>query len=311
MVLPRCCLVARLACVPALCLVAPDTAALAQTGRVNGTVRDDAGKPLRGATVIARNPDATPSSYTATTDDRGRWVVLGLRTGVWTFTVYAAGFITSTGGGHISGIGANPRFDFRLKRGEGSPAPDTPAGPDGDLAPADALLRAGRLEEAVAAYEAIRARKATPAVSLRLGRAYRLRREFDRAIGVLQTVAAKDDPTGECAAETGLALFEKGDLEAAEEVLTRAAGARTAGREVFFALGEVKLARSLTGEATSWYEKAAAVDPSWPRPLLKLGLMAANEGDRETAAKHLNRVLAIAPGSLEARQARTVLDQLR
>ena len=44
----------------------------AQTGRVGGIVKDEAGQPLKGATITAENPNASPSSFTATTDDKGR-----------------------------------------------------------------------------------------------------------------------------------------------------------------------------------------------------------------------------------------------
>ena len=67
--------------------------ALAQTGRIGGTVKDaQNGQPLKGATVTAENPNASPSSFTATTDDRGRYSIIGLRTGTWKITASAPGF---------------------------------------------------------------------------------------------------------------------------------------------------------------------------------------------------------------------------
>jgi hypothetical protein len=44
--------------------------AVAQTGRIGGQIKDMNGQPLKGATVTAENPAASPSSFTATTDDR-------------------------------------------------------------------------------------------------------------------------------------------------------------------------------------------------------------------------------------------------
>src|SRR5688572_19068708 len=60
--------------------------AVAQTGRVGGTVKDDKGQPLKGATILAENPSASPSSFTATTDDKGRYSIIGLRSGTWKIT---------------------------------------------------------------------------------------------------------------------------------------------------------------------------------------------------------------------------------
>ena len=65
-------------------LAALSGVAAAQTGRVGGLVKDEAGQPIKGATITAENPAASPSSFTATTDDKGRFSIIGLRGGTWT-----------------------------------------------------------------------------------------------------------------------------------------------------------------------------------------------------------------------------------
>ena len=79
-------------------LVVSALPAAAQTGRVGGTVKDQAGQPIKGATVVAENPNASPSSFTATTDDRGRFSIIGLRSGNWKITASAPGFTPGGGG---------------------------------------------------------------------------------------------------------------------------------------------------------------------------------------------------------------------
>ena len=69
----------------------------AQTGRIGGLVKDDKGQPLKGATVVAENPAASPPSFTATTDDKGRFSIIGLRAGNWKLTASAPGFQPSVG----------------------------------------------------------------------------------------------------------------------------------------------------------------------------------------------------------------------
>ena len=65
----------------ALLVAALAGSAAAQTGRVGGVVKDEAGNPIKGATVTAENPSASPSSFTATTDDKGRFSIIGLKSG--------------------------------------------------------------------------------------------------------------------------------------------------------------------------------------------------------------------------------------
>ena len=66
-------------------------AAQGPVARVSGTVKDDSGKPVAGATITASNPDQAPNTFTASTDARGRFGILGLRRGTWMFVVAAPG----------------------------------------------------------------------------------------------------------------------------------------------------------------------------------------------------------------------------
>src|SRR5471030_326297 len=81
----------------ALLVAATASVAAAQTGRVGGVVKDDAGNPIKGATITAENPAASPSSFTATTDDKGRFSIIGLKSGTWTFAAQAPGFAPESG----------------------------------------------------------------------------------------------------------------------------------------------------------------------------------------------------------------------
>src|SRR3982074_3219914 len=92
--------------------------AAAQTGRVGGTAKDESGQPIKGATVTAENPNASPSSFTATTDDKGRFSIIGLKTGQWNFTALAPGSAPEKGQLPGATIGApNPPLQFTLKKG--------------------------------------------------------------------------------------------------------------------------------------------------------------------------------------------------
>jgi tetratricopeptide (TPR) repeat protein len=105
-------------------LVACSGAAAAAQGliaRVAGTVRDDAGKPVPGATITATNPEQAPSTFTATTDDKGRFGILGLRRGAWVFAIAAPGFQTARATGDVQAGRPNPPLNVRLLRGAAPP----------------------------------------------------------------------------------------------------------------------------------------------------------------------------------------------
>ena len=81
----------------AVALVMSALPAAAQTGRIGGVVKDASNNtPLKGATITAENPQASPSSFTATTDDKGRYSIIGLKTGTWKITAMSAAFTASS-----------------------------------------------------------------------------------------------------------------------------------------------------------------------------------------------------------------------
>ena len=291
--------------------------ASAQTGRIGGTVKDDKGQPIKGATVIAENPNASPSSFTATTDDRGRFSIIGLRSGNWKVTASAPGFQPSGGSLNVRTIGApNPPVDIVLA--PGAPAPTGAlAGVNtkelqGELQKAEDLLNQQQYDAAIAAYQAILTK--TPAltmINLQIGRAYRLKKDYDSALGTYKKILETDPANERAKIEIGMTNLEKGDFAAAEAALSEAAQGTGASREVFYNLGEVKFAKGETDEAMKWYQRAVDADPSWGKPLFKLGLGHLQKADTKSAIAMMEKVIAADPNSPEAAQAKGLIEQLK
>jgi Tfp pilus assembly protein PilF len=105
--------------------------------------------------------------------------------------------------------------------------------------------------------------------------------------------------------------MDRGDAAGAEEVLMQAAQREGAGREVLFALAEMKLAKSDLADAVRWYQKASDADPYWGKPLYKLGLCAIQGGDAQGAAGLMAKVIAVDPVSPEAALAKASLETLK
>jgi Tfp pilus assembly protein PilF len=301
----------------ALCVAATVASAAAQTGRVGGTVRDDAGQPLKGATITAENPSASPASFTATTDEKGRFSIIGLRTGSWTFTAHAPGFGSEAGRMSVQTIGApNPPLTFTLKRGNaaaasalaGINAKDLQA----ELAAADQLFNSQRWDESIAAYEAIVAKApSVTSVHLQIAAACRNKKDYDCAVASYNEMLAIDPTNDKALAGIGMIDLEKGDLEAADAALSKAAEGSRPAREVLYNLGEVKFAKGRVDEAAKWYERAVTADPTWGKPLLKLALVALNKGDEDGAIRLAEKVVSVEPMSAEAATAKALIEQLR
>ncbi len=291
--------------------------AMAQTGRIGGLVRDDKGQPLKGATVVAENPAASPPSFTATTDDKGRFSIIGLRAGTWKLTASAPGFQPSVGQVPIRTIGQpNPPVEFTLAPGAagggGALAGVNTKELQADLAAADAKMMANDFDGAIAAYQGMLVKvPALTALHLQVGRAQRMKKDYNGALETYAKIAAGDPNAEKAKVEIGMTNLEKGDLPAADAALSEAAQSLSANREVFYNLGEVKFAKGETDEAMKWYQRAVDVDANWAKPYFKLGLGKLQKADMPGAIEMMEKVIAVEPTSGEAAQAKALIEQLK
>ena len=299
-------------------LVVSALPAAAQTGRIGGQVKDaQSGQPLKGATITAENPQASPSSFTATTDDKGRYSIIGLKTGSWKVTAAAPGFTPSSGNVPVRSLGAPmPPVDFALAPGAAGPA-GALAGVNTkelqiELQKAMDLANSGQHDAAITAYNAILTK--TPALTMingQIAQVQRMKKDYDGAIASYQKVIAADPNNDRAKIEIGMTYLEKGDFANAEKSLLEVASSVNANREVFYNLGEVKFAKGQPDEAAAWFQKAADKDPSWGKPLFKLALVLLNKGDKDATIKMMEKVIAVDPTSAEAAQAKQVIEQLK
>jgi len=131
------------------------SAAFAQSARAIGTVKDTNGRPIKGATVRAVNRDASPSQITSTTDDKGRWAMIGLKTGTWQFTVEAPGFTPVQANAPVR-VAATPPMGFALARDPGPIPGALDKSVLQSVTAANSLRERGQYDQALAAYQQIR-----------------------------------------------------------------------------------------------------------------------------------------------------------
>ncbi len=315
----------------ALVILAVAATAYAQRGRVNGRVTDDDGNPIGGVTLTATNPEANPAEFQVTTDDDGRYGILGLASGQWLFRAECdaecgapngapRGFAPNQGPMRIT-QSAGPPVDFILSRIlhplEQALGSEAVAGIDLDAIvatqeAADASFVAGDYAEAITRYEEILAQlPQLTQLHVSIGNSYSMLLDyeaavasFDRALEVVPDNVELQVMRARQRMAAGLATPEEMQL------LEEAASSLSASREDLYNQGEQAFARGATEEAAEWYERAIAVDSNWAPPLFKRALVALNEGDLEGAKEYFQRVVEVDPDSEEGAQAQATLAAL-
>lgn len=199
--------------------------AVAQAGRVTGTVKDADGKAIKGATVRASSEIAA-ARLTSTTDDKGRFAMIGLRSGPWKIVVEAPNFLPLDGQAAVS-AGNSPVLALVLQRDPG-PMPGALAKSIGDdVNGAEALRKAGRYDDAIAAYQTIQSKNARlTSVNLMLATLYREKalQEKDsaarqallgRAITAYSEMLKSDETNARARIELGVTQIAAGNPDAA------------------------------------------------------------------------------------------------
>ena len=194
-------------------LLAGAARADAQSGLARGKVTDADGRAIKGATIRASNPNGKPPQATAITDEKGRYAMIGLQGGLWSFVADAPGFERAQGTANIRSSINNPPIDFALRRSI-DPLPNALARQiTADISAADDLRRSGRLEQAIDAYEDILSKNPTlTMINLVIGEAYRQKAGgepspaarqpyYDRAIASYQQVLKIDPENARAKAE--------------------------------------------------------------------------------------------------------------
>ncbi|MFB3854390.1 MAG: tetratricopeptide repeat protein [Vicinamibacterales bacterium] len=301
-----------LAAAAVLCLLAMAADARAQVADLKGVVRNAEGKAIKGATVVAESTRAPVERLTAATDDRGRFVFEKLRRGVWSFVAVAQGYLAQQ---DVCDIGLVKSLEFKLE--------ETPAGPPGlgnvagsviqaDLQTTAAMMERGEYDRAISAYQAMLANVPTlTTVNLLLGDAHLAKKDYEAALAAYQRLLETEPGHEGATIAVARVYVERGQPGPAEGLLARAAGLGGAGGEIHYELGKVRLELGNEDAAIEDFRKAARLAPAWAKPVYQLALISDRRGDRAAAARQLERVIELDPGSAEAADARRLLSEIK
>jgi tetratricopeptide (TPR) repeat protein len=162
------------------------------------------------------------------------------------------------------------------------------------------ILATTRQEKVSRFREAIRFNPQYTLAMFQLGKTYYVNREFESAASWLSRIPQTDPKAGEAYFLLGLAYYNQGQFERAEEAF-RVTISRMPLTEVYNNLGAAALRRGKRS-ALQLLQRTVEVDPHDPDYRFNFALALYRYGDPATAVKNLRESLARYPTDSEARQ---------
>jgi hypothetical protein len=255
--------------VAALAVLLAATSAHAQSGRVTGVVKGPDGKPLRGVTVVAGNPDAAPPIRSSVTDDKGRFVMIALRSGVWVFTASVTGHLPAATTARVTGFNTTRGIELKLARDPDYRAPAMEGVNVKDLqsqlTAADQLVEQGRDAEAAAAYQALLVRlPALTTLHVQVGRAHRRAGDPGRAADAFAKALEGGVGRHVVVPEMALARLDLGDVIGAKAALGLLDDREARLGAALYVRGVVSAREGDATAARAWLEQFLAQEPDAP-----------------------------------------------
>ena len=290
------------------------------TGRINGTVKDEAGNAVPGAKVTIALLENDSVKREAVTDKKGDWAIIGLGTSQWTLTAEAEGFLPTTMDIQVKQLARNPAIAVVMKKA--GAAEKTMVRDEASLAlieQANKLYDERNYDGAMALFqEVLAANPDVYQVNMSIGDCLREKGEIDRALelytGVIEQ--AKADPqngkqmTAKALARIGECHLKKGDLETAQGFFKQSIETFPEDEVLAYNVGEIYFSNQKLDEAIEYFAMATRIKPDWSEAFYKLGLAYLNKADYAKARESLRKVLELEPEGERAAVAKGILETI-
>lgn len=277
------------------------------TGRIQGALTDEDGKPIADATVKADCPERGGGT-TLKTDKKGRWVLAGVVGCAWNFDFEAEGYETQKVTVRLPGESVRiPTVEISLKKS--GPPPELKAAAE----KADAAYKAGRYDEARAEYEKLLAMRPDLAamINQQIGFSYIQEKRYDKALEYLEKVVAADPTNAQIRAIAAQAALEGKLLDKARELLATLDDSKITNPDVFFNMGVAFLNAGQVPLAIDYFGKAIRVDPSHVDAYYRRALGYLGQGQNAEARADFLKVVELQPDGEMASMSRKALEQLK
>jgi len=299
--------------------------AWAGRGRLQGTVKDESGKPVQGAKITLRKGtervDAkSPGPDPIMTDKNGKWSILGLGEGPWGILIEKEGYIPSEGQAPVNEFGPAQPINVTLKLIPKEVIEKAKQEDKGSQAKAavergNALLNEGKYADARAAYQEgmakLEDKTLHPAILRAIADTYYRENKVNEAIDTLkQALALAPDDVDSLRLITNL-LVGAGREAEAQAYMAKLPQGTTMDPNTILNLGIKAFNEGKMDQALTQFDRAVKENPNLADAYYYRALTYLNQNKKAEAKADLEKLLQIDPNNKYAKDAREMLKDLK
>jgi tetratricopeptide (TPR) repeat protein len=294
-------------------------------GRLQGTVKDESGKPVEGAKITLRKgtdrvDPATDGPPSLTTDKNGKWSTLGLGQGPWGILIEKQGYIPSEGQAPVNEFGPAQPINVVLKVIpkeviEKAQQESTAGQAKAAIERGNALLNDGKFADARAAYQEgmgkLEDKTLHPAILRAISDTYYRENNVDKAVETLkQALALAPDDVDSLRLITTI-LVAAGREAEAQAYLAKLPQGTTLDPNTILNLGIKAFNEGKMDQALAEFDRVVKENPTFPDAYYYRALAYLNQDKKAEAKADLEKLLQLDPGNKNAKDAREMLKDLK
>ncbi len=293
-------------------------------GRLQGSVKDEAGKPVEGARITLRNGnDAVDPKKDGpallTTDKNGKWSILGLTGGGWGILIEKPGFIPSEGRVSVNEYTVAQPLNITLKVIpkeviQKAEKESTTGQAKSAIEKGNALLAQEKYADARAAYEEgmtkLEDKSLHPAILRAISESYFKESKTDQAIETLKRAlaVAPDDPV---TLQLLVNLLVGASREAeAQTYMAKLPQGTKVDSNTLLNLGIKSFNSGKMDEALAQFDRVVSENPELSDAYYYRALVRMNKNQKKEAKADLQKLLQLDPNSKYAKEAQEFLKSL-
>jgi Flp pilus assembly protein TadD len=293
-------------------------------GRLEGTVKNEKGEPIASAAISLRWKQSAHGGPDVKTDQKGKWVYLGLAGGEWTYAVGAAGYVPQSFGVSVMEFARNQPVDVKLQaQQQAAPQPEAheelqvggktiTKDASEAIERGNAAFAAKNFPEAREAY--LRALQELPdnaPLTMRVAAVYAAENNNEEALKYARKASELDPNETYAWLLVATIEMQNGNVDAGKAALDKIPPDKIKQPDVYLNLGILLYNKKKSAEAEVAFGKALAISPDladayYYRGLARLGLK-----NKPGAKEDFQKYLELAPDGSESKDAKELLNSIR